>query len=269
MLRSLAGFAKLLLTERHLIYEMTRREISDQFKGQLLGRIWPLVHPLMIVLIYLFIFGIVFGSRIKPDDGSDFNYSAYILAGMVPWLGIVRILATSSTCLRAQANLVKQVVFPIEVIPVKAVTAGFFGQTVALVAVCVYIVVTRGTVAWTFALIPLIYAIQFVLMCGIAFALASLTPFFRDLGDVVRVFTQIGVYTMPIIYLPDWVPAKLEFLLSLNPFSHLIWCYQDAIYFGRIDHPGSWLIMSLLAVLAVSLGWNIFGRLRGLLGNVL
>jgi lipopolysaccharide transport system permease protein len=74
---------------------------------------------------------------------------------------------------------------------------------------------------------------------------------------------------MPIIYRPEWVPAKLEFVLWLNPFSHLIWCYQDVIYFARIDHPWSWLIMSLLAVFTAAIGWNVFGRLRGLLGNVL
>ena len=267
--RSLTGFASLLVTERHLIYEMTRRAISEQFKGQLFGLIWPFVHPLMIVFIYLFIFGIVFGSRIQQPDGSEFNYPAYILSGMIPWLGIVVTLNAASTCLRAHGNLVKQVVFPIEVIPVKTVANGFFGQSVGLVAVLVYMTIIHGYVPWTFALIPLLYLIQFVFMCGISFILAALTPFFRDLSDFTRVFSQIGIYSMPIIYRPEWVPAKLEFVLWLNPFSHLIWCYQDVIYFARIDHPWSWLIISLLAVFTAAIGWNVFGRLRGLLGNVL
>jgi lipopolysaccharide transport system permease protein len=65
------------------------------------------------------------------------------------------------------------------------------------------------------------------------------------------------------------VPASLRFIVELNPFSHLIWCYQDALYFGGIEHPRSWIVLALMAVLSVLAGSHVFRRLQHHVASVL
>ena len=64
--------------------------------------------------------------------------------------------------------------------------------------------------------------------------------YFRDVKDFVQVFCIAGMYLMPVVYLPKMVPGVFRPLLNLNPFSYMVWCYQDACYFGRFEHPWAW-----------------------------
>ena len=69
-----------------LIYELTRREISDRYAGQVFGLFWTIGHPLMVTLIYIFIFGFVFRARMGGTLDMPLDYTSYLLAGIIPWL---------------------------------------------------------------------------------------------------------------------------------------------------------------------------------------
>jgi lipopolysaccharide transport system permease protein len=111
--------------------------------------------------------------------------------------------------------------------------------------------------------------LQTAAMTGIAMMLASLGVFVRDLKDVVQVLTLVGVYLVPVFYLPAMVPDTFRTLLYLNPFTYLIWCFQDVCYFGRIEHPIAWVVTPLLSVVFFAVGWRMFRRLKPLFGNAL
>jgi lipopolysaccharide transport system permease protein len=85
----------------------------------------------------------------------------------------------------------------------------------------------------------------------------------------VQILNVIGIYLMPIVYLPSMVPGIFQPLLYLNPFSYMVWCYQDAVYFGRFEHPWAWLVFPMLCLGTFVLGYRLFRRLKLMLGNVL
>jgi lipopolysaccharide transport system permease protein len=99
--------------------------------------------------------------------------------------------------------------------------------------------------------------------------LAAITPFFRDMPELVRVFVTVNIYLMPVVYLPDMVPSSLRFLLVCNPFSYLIWCYQDVLYFGAINHPIAWVVLPILSIASLLGGSDVFVRLQHYLVNFL
>ena len=116
---------------------------------------------------------------------------------------------------------------------------------------------------------PLMMVLQVGVMLGTAFFLSALGVFVKDTKDVVQLLAMAGMYLLPIFYLPDWVPRLFKPLLYVNPFSHLIWCYQDALYFGRFDHPWSWLVAVLLSFFGLVLGYRTFRLMKPSFGNVL
>ncbi len=90
--------------------------------------------------------------------------------------------------------------------------------------------------------------------------------------DDVQFFTTAGLFIAPILYLPGmiekvWPPLK--FVLMLNPFSHLVWCYQDLLYYGRFEHPVSWAVTIMLSVTIFCLGCRVFRKLKPMFGEML
>jgi lipopolysaccharide transport system permease protein len=106
-------------------------------------------------------------------------------------------------------------------------------------------------------------------MIGAAFALSAITVLVRDLRDFVALFSAAGIFLMPVVYLPDMVPAMFRPVLYLNPFSHMTWVYQDVLYFGHMEHPIAWIVFPLVSLLVFAMGYRIFRRLKPQFSNVL
>lgn len=259
----------LLTKHRELIVEMARRELSERYAGQMFGMVWSLVHPIFMMAVYVFVFVAVFKTKAGGTVEMPLDYTAYILSGLIPWMGFQESMSKNSVAITSHSNLVKQVVFPLEILPVKGVLASFFTQIVATVFLIVYVLISHGGLHITYLLLPLLFVMQFLAMVGVGFLLASIGAYFRDMKDIVQLFCLAGVYLLPIFYLPDWVPQLFKPFLVINPFSHLMWCYQDALYYGRFIHPWSWGVSFSLSLGVFVIGYRIFRTLKPGFGNML
>jgi lipopolysaccharide transport system permease protein len=260
---------RVLLTHLPLSMEMARRDIRSQYAGQMLGVWWVAGHPLFLMALYVFIFSVVFKVRIGGTYELPLDYTAYLLTGLVPWLSFQQMMAKACTALSGNANLVKQVVFPLEVLPATAVGINLLPLAIGLVVLLVYVTVQQGALPLTYALLPALLVLQLAAMLGLAFAFAAIGVFFRDLKDLVQVFATAGVYLMPVFYLPEWVPPLFKPVLYLNPFSYMGWCYQDALYFGRFEHPWAWCLFAGGSLLTFVTGYRLFRWLKPHFGNAL
>jgi lipopolysaccharide transport system permease protein len=262
----------LIAQHYRLIAEMTRRELRDRYAGQVLGAAWAIGHPLFLMGLYVFLFAYVFPGRIADLGGSSRGLVTYVLAGLVPWLAFSESMTRGTEAIIVEGRLVKQVVFPVEVLPIKIAVVAFVSQLVTTPVLFVVILIADNGIPTTaFLLLPLM-ALQLMAMIGVNFALSALTVYFRDIRELVRVFTTAGLFLAPILYRPEWIDqvfAPFGFFLQLNPFSHLVWCYQDALFFGRIMHPTSWLIVSGLSIVILLIGFRLFRRLKPLFGDML
>ena len=254
---------------RALALELARRDLGSQFQGQALGSFWVIGHPLVLLLVYIFVFVVVFKIRVPPTAGMPRDYTAYILAGLVPWLAIQQSLVRSANTLLAQSNLVRQVVFPIEILPLNAVLVSLVAEMVGFAIIIIYTLVRFGDLPWTYLLLPFAVGLQVIMMTGIAFVLSAVTPIVRDIREVIAVLTVIGVYMIPAFYLPDWITGIPRLIISANPFSHVIWVFQDVLYFGSIEHPYSWFLFSLMSGVSFVLGFRLFTTVKPYVANVL
>lgn len=259
----------LLTRHRELTFEMARRELADRYAGQALGIFWAIGHPVFMIGLYVFVFAFVFKQKVGGTVAMPLDYTTYILSGLVCWMSFQESMVKSCSAITGNAALVKQVVFPLEILPVKGVLASLFPQLVSLTLLVVYVLVTHHGLEATYLLLPFLMVMQFLAMIGVAYILAPIGAYFRDIKDVVQLFATAGVYMMPIFYLPAWVPAQFKLVLYFNPFSYLVWCYQDALYFGRFEHPAAWWIMGVGSITIFVLGYRLFRKLKPGLGNIL
>ncbi len=259
----------LLTRHRQLTFEMAKREVTDRYLGQSIGAFWVVGHPIVIMCVYVFVFAYVFKMKLGGTPGFPLDYTAYLLSGLVPWMCFQESMAKSSVVIVTNANLVKQVVFPVEVLPVKVVIASLITMIISLTLLTLYVLFSHHSLAWTYMLLPLLIFFQIVAMIGVGYILSAVGTYFRDIKDFVQVFNFTGLYLMPIFYLPDQVPGFFRPLLYCNPFSYIVWCYQDALYFGRFEHWWAWLVFPFMSICVFSFGYRLFRKLKMMFGNVL
>jgi lipopolysaccharide transport system permease protein len=268
-LQAFRELISLLTKHRQLTIEMSKREITDRYLGQIFGVFWAIGHPLVMIAVYIFIFVVVFKIKIGGTREMPLDYTTYLLAGLIPWMSFQESMSKGSTVIVSNASLVKQVVFPIEILPVKGVIASLISMGVSLALLILYVLVRNHSLPWTYTLIPFLVFLQALAMVGISYILSSVGAFLRDMKDFVQVFCIVGFYLMPIFYLPQFVPKVFRPILYINPFSYLIWCYQDALYYGRFEHWWAWIVFPVLSIGIFYGGYLVFRKLRIILGNVL
>jgi lipopolysaccharide transport system permease protein len=260
---------QLIARHRALTWAVARRDLVSPYAGEMLGGVWAILHPMFLVALLAWVFNFLLGARFGGTRELPLDYTTYILAGLVPWQSFMLVLARSGTEVVASANLVKQVVFPLEVLPVKTVVLSLPPMAIGIPFLMLYVLFTTGTLPATYALLPAVILLHLLWMLGVSFGLSALGVYFRDVKDVVTLFVTASIYLLPIVFTPGALPDGLRLVITFNPFSSLIWCYQDVLYFGRIEHPWAWLVTTVLSIVSFFGGYAIFRRLKPHFGSAL
>ncbi len=270
MTSAVRSLHKLLTRHRELTLSLAWQEIRQRHAGQFFGFFWSFFYPVIFLGVYVFIFGFMFRVRTGEADDSA-QRVLFLLSGLIPWLTVTDVLGRSSTTISGNANLVKQVVFPIEVLPVKSVIAALFNQCIFLGLYFVFVPLLGETFAPS-ALVLLLFALmlQFFAFIGLAYMIAAIAVYIPDIREVIRVFTFLGMFTTPILMRVDQVPETWALFFYANPFSYMIWAFQDAMAGGGgMAQPWVWGVYVLLSVGTFIIGHVLFNRLRIMFGNVL
>lgn len=268
--RALIELVGLAFRERVVTVELAKRELTAEHSGKALGVVWGILQPLALLAIYALIYGIVFRARIESVAGGlPRNYTVYILSGLVPWFAFQFLMVKSATVIVGNAHLVKQVVFDVRLLPIATTLASSLSLILGLGFLAIYTVFAYGTLPLTYLLLPVLVVLQLLAMVGVAYALAAIGVFVKDVRDVVQLSAIVLIFLLPIVYLPSQVPAAFDPILWLNPFSYMIWCWQDVLYFGRIEHQAAWVIFPAWTLFILAGGYRVFRRMRPLFANVL
>jgi lipopolysaccharide transport system permease protein len=250
-----------LWQNKHLIQSMVRRDILARYRGSLGGSLWAVLNPLLLMGLYFFVFGFVFKTKFEGDPSRS-GYALYFLAGMLPWLAFAEAVGRSPSIVIEHRNFVKKLVFPLETLPMNLVISGAVTEIIGLVVFVAILLAVRGGVPWTVVWLPALLVPQLLLTGGIAWFLAALGVFVRDLGQIIGFILTLWLYLTPIFYPESGVPAVAAKVLSINPMWALVRGYRAIFLEGHA--PGLWSLFALwvgsIAVAVAGYAW--FHRLR-------
>ena len=257
-----------LIQNFRLMISLFRREIMEKHAGQFLGWIWMLIHPLVFISVYLFLFTIVFQAKV-PEQAGDLNYTVFMLSGLVPWLFTQQAANISVSSISDSKDLIKQVVFPLEIMPVKAILAASPGFVFSLFILFGYMAFSNSAPGLGILLLPIALFFHILFLIGCALLVSIVGVYVRDLKEIIQLIMFVGTFVAPIFYLVEWIPKSMQILIYLNPFSHIVIVYRDVLLYGDVVHPWSWLIFALLSVGVYIFGTRFFQWAKHYIGDML
>lgn len=255
------GAGATLYSNRHLLLALTIREVRDRYAGSLLGLMWAILQPMAFITILIVVFDFAFSAKLGRDSvahGSD--YAALVIAGYLPWMAIGGGIQAAIGSIRANAGLVKQIDFPLAVLPAKVVLAQLTGQLIGICLLLVYLALSRHALPLTLILVPAVLLFQLLLMIGLGFFLATFGVYFRDLEHALPTFLMINLYLLPIFYPPGAAPQSIQTLIAWNPFSPFVLLFQDLLIHERVGTLETWSTVVLLSLGSLALGYRLFRR---------
>lgn len=246
--------------QRRLLSALAKRELSDEYVEHRLSLFWNLILPLFSVAVYLFVFTEVFPTRVQAPKSYQTDANVFLLSGILPWIALTQTLGRATSCIVANANIVKQMTFPLELLPLKTLASPLVFLFVSLTALVAYAGwISDGAILPVYGWgVPLLLVLSILIFAGLALVLSALQVFLRDTREFVNMFVSIGLFLHPILFLPNGVPEAVRGFLYVSPISQLIFCWHDILFYGEITRPWAWVVTSLFAGLAFVTGARLF-----------
>jgi lipopolysaccharide transport system permease protein len=248
-----------LWTHRELLGQFVRREVEARYRGSYLGLVWSLLTPLIMLATYTFVFSTVFQSRWRPDaEPARGEFALTLFAGLIAFNLFAEVVTRAPTLVVSNTNYVKNVVFPIQLLPVSALGAALFHGGVNVAILLVASLIMFGTVSHTIWLLPLAALPLFALCLGMSWFLASLGVFVRDTTYAVGMATQILFVLTPVFYRRDAVPEPVRAILDVNPLSNIVEDFRRTLIWSQAPDWSAWAIAMGICACVFVLGYAWF-----------
>ncbi len=249
-----------------LLSELLRRDLSARYAGSFAGLFWAVLNPAITCALYAFVFAYVIGLR--PPEGFAGTYVEFLLAGMLPWLGMNEAIVRGTTSVSDQGHLVKKLRFPVALLTVSSVGAALVIQTIGVALLTLFLVVTgRGSIHPL--LLVAAFAFELLVLAGPSIVLASLNPFFRDLAQILPPFLMVAFYVTPILYPESLVPKWAAPALAVNPLRDVVALFRAALFGMPVPSLRRLGVETAAFIVLAFAGRQLYRRLRPAFADLL
>jgi lipopolysaccharide transport system permease protein len=254
---------------RRFVWEAALSDLQDRYAGSGLGVVWNVLTPLAMLTLYTIIFAGVLAPRLSIAGRGAEAFVLYLGSGFLPWGAFADGVMRGTQALVASASYLKKMPIPEQVFVAQAAVAATLGMLISLVLLIGLALVLGQTPLWSWLLLPVVAVLWQTFGFGLALLLATLNVFFRDIAQLLGVAFQIWMWSLPIVYLEEILPAPYRQVLAFNPAYPFVRALRDVYLGGQLPDPWVWMGMLAWAVLTSLLGFALLGRLRADLRDLL
>jgi len=226
-----------------LLREIVERDVKLRYRRSLLGIAWSQIGPLATMLVLSFVF-----SRVLPLHIA--HYPEFVFVGLLPWVWFYSGITAATESVVGGRDLIRHPGVSPVLLPIAAIAGNLANYLLALPILFTFIGVGTGSLPWTAIFLPVVIAVQFIVMAGPALILAAWHVTFRDVGQIVNVLLLPLFYATPIFYPRSSVPGRFNIFYTINPLTHLMAAYRAILYYGTMPNL---LSLATLAVIGVAL----------------
>lgn len=260
---------RIIVRRRGLILDLARRDVAGRYRGSVLGLLWSFFNPLLMLAVYTFVFSVVFKARWAGGSDSKTEFALVLFAGLIFFNFFSECINRAPVLVIGNANYVKKVVFPLEVLPVVTMASAAFHLLISFCVWLLFYLLFFGIPPITIALLPLVLLPLMLLTLGLSWLLASLGVYLRDVAQVVTVITTVLMFLSPIFYSVSSLPENYRPFLKANPLTLTIEEARSVMIWGVPFEWMPWVGYLLATMLVAWLGFAWFQKTRKGFADVL
>jgi ABC-type polysaccharide/polyol phosphate export permease len=239
-----------------VLCNLVLRDFRIRYRNMSLGVFWSLLNPLVMMAVLTLIFTLILQNTAIP------NFHVFVLCGVVPFNFFALGWASGTTSVFGNASLVKRVLFPREIVPVATVLANsiHFAIQIGLLLALAVAAGYRPSGYWL--LLPVIFGLEIVFVCGLALTSSALDVYFRDVRYVVESANTVLFWLVPIFYSFAVIPPAYHALYQYNPVAAVVLACRNIVLEQKAPPASLMWKLTLVSVAALCFGLLVFSKLK-------
>ena len=267
---TIKGLVETLVTKRDLVRQLANREFASRFRGSMLGSTWAIVTPLLLATVYTFVFNTVFKMRwTAAESQSNLDFAVYLLLGLAVHGIFVECLSRAPHLIVSNPSYVTKVVFPLEVLPFVLLVSALTNAGISIGVAILLNWLVSGSLHQTIVFIPLILIPYGLFVSAFVMIMAACGVYLRDLAQVVNVIIPVSLFLTPVFYPLTAIPPAIRNLMWLNPLTFAVEQIRSTAVEGLVPNLPGLLLYTAASLVALSVSFWLFQRLRKGFADVL
>lgn len=260
--RQTDGAFDAFLRYRSLTVELTKREILGRYRGASFGLLWSLISPFMMLAVYTLAFGYVLKSRWPHASGSTTEFALILFIGLIVHGFFAECLSRGPVLVTGNSNLVKRIIFPLEILPWPMVLSALFHVATNFLVFAGLFLAVNHYLHWTIVFLPLVILPLVIFTVGVVWVLASLGVFMRDISQVMGVVATAMLFLSSAIVPVETLPQQYQIVFRLNPLSFIIDQARAVAIWGNLPDISGLVLYTLFALAVMCLGFAWFNKTK-------
>ena len=259
-----------LFSYREMIRQFAWREVVGRYKGTYLGLLWSLLNPLLTLAVYTLVFGVILKAKFAPaTEAGTTEFALTLFCGIIVYNVFSVCVSKAPSAIHEHPNLVKKVVFPLEILPVAMLAASVVNAGFGLAILFPTLLILAPKISPTMYMFPLVLLPLCALSLGVAWFLASIGVFIRDVGQAIVILLQLLFFISPVIYPLSAVPGMFQGLLRLNPLTTILEDARRALMGGQPIEWGWWIAVTVFSLILMQLGYVWFMKSKRVFADII
>lgn len=206
-----------------LLWQFARRDVLGRYRGSLLGLSWSFLTPLLMLGVYSFVFvGVFKATWPGSPKGGGLEFALQIFAGLLVFNLFAEVATKAPILIVEQPNLVKKVIFPVELLAWVTVLSGLFHLLISVASLLLVLLIFRGGLPITALALPFVLLPFLPFLLGIGWFLSAIGVFVRDVGPVMSMVVGLAMFMSPVFYSVSTLEPAWRFWMNLNPMTLII-----------------------------------------------
>ncbi|MEO6928093.1 MAG: ABC transporter permease [Casimicrobiaceae bacterium] len=239
---------------------MIERDTHSRYRGSAGGILWSAINPLLMLAVYTYFFSEVFHARWGNTLQVKADFALILFVGLLLHGFLAESIIRAPQLIVGQANLVRKVVFPLELLPIVGIGSALFHFLVGMLIWLAFYVLTHGLPPVTAFLLPLIVIPLLIMLLGFCWLLSSLGVYLRDVSHVVPFIAVVLMFASPVFYPLDALKEPFLTLVQMSPLTLPIQEARHVLIDGLMP---DWLMLARYCLVALLVAYAGFAWFQG------
>lgn len=260
---------RLIIANRYLITQLVRRELSLKYKGSILGAMWAVLTPLLMLCIYTIFFSLVIKAKWGGAGFESESFALLLFAGLLVHVFFSEVLVGAPHLIVSNANYVKKIVFPIEVLAIVQTITASVGLVINLLILLIFVTIFDGFPPPTIFFSLLVALPLFLVGLATSWIVSALGVFFRDLSQITGLASAALLFASPVFYPVSALSERLQGYLYLNPLTFIIEEMRIVVIADGLPNFGALALYIIVAALFSYISFLFVKKVKGGFADVL